>query len=168
MPVTDPHDVPVLIQRLDEELPLPSRAHPGDAGVDLYARTDVLLQPGERALVPTGVAMALPQGYAAYVLPRSGLATRHGITTLNAPGTIDAGFRGELQVNLINSDPREAFQIRRGDRIAQLVLHPVLSPRWTEVRSLPGSDRGDRGHGASGGFHSPPSVPTGPNETTKD
>jgi dUTP pyrophosphatase len=118
------------------------------------------LAPWERALVPTGVAIALPQGYAAFVHPRSGLASRHGITTLNAPGTVDAGYRGEIQVNLINTDKDQAFTLHRGDRVAQLVVQQVSPVRFIEVDSLPGSHRGDTGHGASGGF--------GPQTTTKD
>ncbi len=144
--------MPVLLHRLDAGLPVPAYAHPGDAGADLYARSDVTLQPGDRALVPTGVAMALPSGYAAFVHPRSGLAARHGVTTLNAPGTVDAGYRGEIHVNLLNTDRSEAFTVRRGDRIAQLVIQEVSRARFLEVESLPGSQRGDTGHGASGGF----------------
>ena len=117
--------MPVLLHRLDAGLPVPAYAHPGDAGADLYARSDVTLEPGDRALVPTGVAMALPSGYAAFVHPRSGLAARHGVTTLNAPGTVDAGYRGEIHVNLLNTDRSEAFTVRRGDRIAQLVIQEV-------------------------------------------
>jgi dUTP pyrophosphatase len=150
--MTDPSQIQVLISRLDPGLPLPAYAHPGDAGADLYAREDVTLAPGQRALVPTGVAIALPAGYAAFVHPRSGLAARHGITVLNAPGTVDAGYRGEILVNLLNTDPRQAFAITRGDRIAQLVVQPVSEAHFVEVRSLPGSQRGDNGHGASGGF----------------
>ena len=153
--MTDPSRVRVLISRLDPDLPMPCYAHPGDAGVDLHARADVLLAPGQRALVPTGVAIALPDGYAAFVHPRSGLAARHGITVLNAPGTVDAGYRGEISVNLLNTDA-QAFTIARGDRIAQLIVQAVSVADFVEVRSLPGSHRGDNGHGASGGFGSPP------------
>ncbi|HYO19228.1 MAG TPA: dUTP diphosphatase, partial [Dermatophilaceae bacterium] len=148
--MTDPSRVRVLISLLDPGLPMPRYAHPGDAGVDLHARADVLLAPGQRALVPTGVAIALPDGYAAFVHPRSGLAARHGITVLNAPGTVDAGYRGEIMVNLLNTDPA-AFTIARGDRIAQLIVQAVSVADFVEVRSLPGSHRGDNGHGASGG-----------------
>ena len=155
--MTDPARVQVLILRLDAGLPMPRYAHPGDAGADLCARKDVSLQPGQRAMVPTGVAVALPAGYAAFVHPRSGLAARHGITVVNAPGTIDAGYRGEILVNLLNTDPHEAFTISRGDRIAQLVVQRVSEAHFVEVGSLPGSHRGDNGHGASGGFGSPPS-----------
>ena len=114
--------VEISIRRLDPELPLPSYAHPGDAGADLCSAVDLTLEPGERALVPTGIAMALPEGYVALVHPRSGLAARHGISIVNAPGTIDAGYRGEVKVCLVNTDPHEPFTVRRGDRIAQLVI----------------------------------------------
>jgi dUTP pyrophosphatase len=144
--------VPVLLHRLDEDLPVPAQAHPGDAGLDLRARHGVTLEPGERSLVATGVAIALPDGYAGFVHPRSGLAARHGITVVNAPGTVDAGYRGEIQVCLLNTDRTQAFTVARGDRIAQLVVQPVSRVAFTEVRRLPGSARGERGHGASGGF----------------
>lgn len=137
---------------LDPELPPPSYAQPGDAGLDLHARTPARLEPGERALVPTGVALALPAGYAGFVHPRSGLAHRHGITCVNAPGTIDSGYRGEIKVDLINLDPRETFTIERGDRIAQLVVQRVEQVQLVAADSLPGSVRGHTGHGASGGF----------------
>ena len=164
MLVTDPRRVEVLISRLDAGLPMPCYAHPGDAGADLYARQDVALAPGQRALVPTGVAIALPAGYAAFVHPRSGLAAKHGITVVNAPGTIDAGYRGEILVNLLNTDSSQAFTITRGDRIAQLVVQRVNEAHFVEVESLPGSHRGDNGHGASGGFGPPHSLTT----TSKD
>jgi dUTP pyrophosphatase len=154
--MTDPARVPVLITRLDPSLPMPTYAHPGDAGADLHARQDVFLAPGQRALVPTGVAVALPAGYAAFVHPRSGLAARHGITVLNAPGTVDAGYRGEIMVNLLNTDTRQGFTIQAGDRIAQLVVQLVSQAHFVEVQSLPGSQRGENGHGASGGFGTPP------------
>lgn len=166
--MTEPVRVQVLIQRLDQGLPIPGYAHPGDAGVDLHAREDVSLAPGERASVRTGVAIALPAGYAGFVHPRSGLAARHGITVVNAPGTVDAGYRGEILVNLLNTDAREAFSIRRGDRIAQLVVQRVSEAHFVEVESLPGSHRGDTGHGASGGFGPPPSSTTTSMTTTKD
>lgn len=134
--------VPVQVHRLDPDLPLPAYAHPGDAGIDLFARVDVLLAPGQRALVPTGIAIALPEGYAAFGHPRSGLAIRHGITILNAPGTIDSGYRGEIFVNLVNLDASESFQVSRGDRIAQLVVQRVEAVQWVEVDSLPDSPRG--------------------------
>jgi len=167
--MTDPSLVHVLISRLDPGLPMPGYAHPGDAGADLHARTDVLLAPGQRALVATGVAIALPAGYAAFVHPRSGLAARHGITVLNAPGTVDAGYRGEILVNLLNTDTRQEFTISRGDRIAQLVVQRVTKAEFVEVGSLPGSHRGDNGHGASGGFGTPsPSTTSKTSTTTKD
>ncbi|MFI6496583.1 dUTP diphosphatase [Nonomuraea typhae] len=140
----------VLIQRLDPGLPLPSYAHPGDAGADLYAVEDVELLPGERAVVGTGVAIALPDGYAAFVHPRSGLAAKHGVTLVNAPGTVDAGYRGEIKVTLINTDTKDAFRLRRGDRIAQLVIQRVERAGFAEVESLPGSARGNGGFGSTG------------------
>ncbi|PID96203.1 MAG: dUTP diphosphatase [Actinomycetales bacterium] len=142
----------ISLARLDPELPVPGYAHPGDAGADLYARIELVLLPGERALVPTGVAIALPDGYAAFTHPRSGLATRHGITIVNAPGTIDAGYRGEILVNLVNLDPTAPFTVHRGDRIAQLVVQRVERAKFVVTDSLPDSSRGDTGHGASGGF----------------
>lgn len=157
--VTDPSScaqVPavteVLLRRLDPELPVPAYARDGDAGLDLYAATPVTLAPGHRALVPTGVAIALPLGYAAFTHPRSGLAHRHGITIVNAPGTVDAGYRGEILVNLLNTDPRESFTITPGDRIAQLVLQEVARAHFTAADSLPESTRGETGHGSTGGF----------------
>ena len=159
--------VDVLLQRLDPGLPVPGYAHAGDAGADLHARHDVTLAPGARALVATGVALALPQGYAAFVHPRSGLAARHGITTLNAPGTVDAGYRGEIKVNLVNTDRDHGFTVRRGDRIAQLVVQRVAQAAFLEVDALPGSPRGATGHGASGGFGAaPPEAGTSPGRPT--
>ncbi len=143
--------LPVQVHRLDPDLPLPTYARAGDAGLDLFARVDVSLAPGERALIPTGIALALPEGYAAFAHPRSGLAARHGITILNAPGTIDSGYRGEIQVNLINLDLTRTFDVRRGDRIAQLVVQRVEQVQWIESDSLPDSPRGETGHGDSGG-----------------
>ncbi len=143
--------VEVLIKRLDPGLPLPARAHPGDAGSDLYLAADVDLGPGQRAVVGTGIAIALPDGYAAFVHPRSGLAASHGVTVVNAPGTIDAGYRGEVKVILLNTDPDHAVRFRRGDRIAQLVVQRVEQPLFHEVQSLPGSARGEGGHGSTGG-----------------
>ena len=142
----------VLIQRLDPELPVPAYAHPGDAGADLVATTDVTLKPGERALVGTGIAIALQDGYAAFVHPRSGLAAKHGVTLVNAPGTVDAGYRGEIKVCLINLDPAAEVTLHRGDRIAQLVIQQVEKARFVEVTTLPGSARGEGGHGSTGGF----------------
>ncbi|QFG68332.1 dUTP diphosphatase [Ornithinimicrobium pratense] len=147
---TTPQTLSVALQRLDPDLPVPAQARTGDAGVDLHARQDVRLEPGERALVPTGVALAIPEGYAAFVHPRSGLAARHGITVVNAPGTVDAGYRGEILVNLLNTDVREAVQLARGERIAQLVVQPVVRPVFTEVAELPPSERGSSGHGSTG------------------
>jgi dUTP pyrophosphatase len=144
--------VEISIKRLDEGLPLPSYAHPGDAGADLHSAVDLTLGPGERALVPTGIAMALPEGYVALVHPRSGLAAKHGISIVNAPGTIDAGYRGEVKVCLVNTDPREPFAVRRGDRIAQLVVQRFESAAFVEAESLPESARGDGGYGSTGGF----------------
>jgi len=151
-PGTDPVDV--LIKRLDPGLPLPARSHPGDAGVDLVAAAGVDLAPGARAVVPTGIAIALPDGYAAFVHPRSGLAARHGVTIVNAPGTVDAGYRGEIRVTLLNTDPAQAVSFQRGDRIAQLVIQRVASPVFHEVDSLPGSARGESGFGSTGGHAS--------------
>jgi len=142
--------VPVLLQRLDPGVPTPGYAHPGDAGADLVTTTAVDLAPGERATVGTGVAIALPAGYAAFVHPRSGLAARHGVTIVNAPGTVDAGYRGEIRVTLINLDPSERVRFERGDRIAQLVVQRVEEVRFVEVAALPGSDRGEGGHGSTG------------------
>ena len=144
--------VTVALRRLDPDLPVPAYAHDDDAGADLHARVEVTLAPGERALVPTGVAIALPQGYAAFTHPRSGLAARHGVSIVNAPGTIDAGYRGEILVNLVNLDPQEPFTVRRGDRIAQLVVQEVAHVVFVESDSLPDSTRGETGHGASAGF----------------
>ena len=142
----------VLIQRLDPDLPVPAYAHPGDAGADLVATSDVTLKPGERAVVGTGIAVALQDGYAAFVHPRSGLAAKHGITLVNAPGTVDAGYRGEIKVCLINLDTAAEVTLRRGDRIAQLVIQRVEKARFVEVERLPGSARGEGGYGSTGGF----------------
>jgi dUTP pyrophosphatase len=143
--------VNVLITRLDPHLPLPAYGHPGDAGMDLYARSSVLLRSGHRALVPTGVAIALPPGYAAFVHPRSGLAITSGIGVVNGPGTVDAGYRGEISVILINHDPDHDVRIERGDRIAQLVVQRVEHATLIEVSELPGSHRGEGGFGSTGG-----------------
>lgn len=143
-------EIEVLLQRLDLELPIPARANPGDAAVDLYARADAELAPGERALIPTGIAIALPNGFAALVTPRSGLALKHGITMVNSPGLIDAGYRGEISVILLNTDADTSFLIKRGDRIAQLLLYSVPVIKWLEVEQLPGSERGTGGFGSSG------------------
>ncbi len=140
------------VLRLDPDLPLPTYAHPGDAGADLLTAVDVTLAPGERALVPTGIAMAVPEGYVALVHPRSGLAVRHGLSIVNSPGTVDSGYRGEIKVLLVNQDPRETIELRRGDRMAQLVLQRVERAGFVEVDALPGSARGDGGYGSTGGF----------------
>lgn len=142
----------VLIHMLDPDLPLPHYAHAGDAGADLVARNDVELAPHSRATVATGVSIALPDGYAAFIHPRSGLAARHGITIVNAPGTVDAGYRGEIAVTLLNTDPQKAVHLKRGDRIAQLVIQQVVRARFIEAERLPGSDRGSGGFGSSGGW----------------
>jgi dUTP pyrophosphatase len=144
--------VDVLIRRLDPGIPLPEYAHPGDAGADLRTTVDAELAPGERALLPTGVAVALPDGYAAFVHPRSGLAVRYGVSLVNAPGTVDAGYRGEIQVSVVNLDPRSPVSFRRGDRIAQLVVQRVERARFHEVATLPGSARSDGEFGSTGGM----------------
>lgn len=143
--------VDVLIKRLDPGLPVPSYAHPGDAGADLVAADDVELGPGERAVVPTGVAIALPDGYAGFVHPRSGLGAKFGVTVVNAPGTVDAGYRGEIKVTLLNTDLKEPVRFARGDRIAQLVVQRVEHAAFHEVGTLPGSSRGADGFGSTGG-----------------
>jgi dUTP pyrophosphatase len=142
--------VQVLITRLDSSVPLPSYAKGGDAGADIATRVDVTLQPGERALVPTGISIALPDGYVALVHPRSGLAIKHGVTMVNAPGTVDAGYRGELQCIMINHDPNQAITFHKGDRIAQLVIQKVERAEFVEVKELPGSGRGVGGFGSTG------------------
>lgn len=142
--------VDILVQRLDPGLALPDYALPGDAGFDLCARVDVTLQPGDRAIVPTGVAIALPDGFAAFVHPRSGLAARHGLTIVNAPGTIDAGYRGEISVCLLNTDRVSAVTLYRGERIAQVVIQEVVKARFHEAEVLPGSHRGGGGYGSTG------------------
>lgn len=150
----EPVDVPVV--RLDPDLPLPAYAHPGDAGADLLTTVDVTLQPGERALVPTGIALALPEGFVALVHPRSGLAARHGLSIVNTPGTVDAGYRGEIKVLLVNHDPRQPVTLRRGDRVAQLVVQRFETARFTAVEELPPSARGTGGYGSTGGFGTGP------------
>jgi dUTP pyrophosphatase len=142
--------VDVLIQRLDPELPLPAYAHPGDAGADLVTGVDAVLAPGERAVLPTGIAIALPDGYAAFVHPRSGLAARCGVSIVNTPGTVDAGYRGEVKIILVNLDPKNDVVLKRGDRIAQLVVQQVERARFHEVAELPGSHRGEDGFGSTG------------------
>lgn len=142
--MTETVDVPIIAAAT------PGYAHPGDAGADLVAAESVRLEPGERALVATGVRIALPDGYAAFVVPRSGLAARHGITIVNSPGTVDAGYRGEIKVSLLNTDPREAYDVAVGDRIAQLILMPVSRARFIPVETLPESVRSDGGFGSTG------------------
>ncbi|HJB62531.1 MAG TPA: dUTP diphosphatase [Candidatus Microbacterium pullistercoris] len=137
-------DVPIVASHV------PAYAHPGDAGADLVSTASVRLEAGERALVPTGVRIALPEGYAAFVVPRSGLAVRHGITVVNSPGTIDAGYRGEIKVALLNTDRAEAYEIAAGDRIAQLIVSPVARARFLPVDDLDESVRGEGGFGSSG------------------
>jgi len=142
--------LPVPVVRLDPDLPLPAYANPGDAGLDLVAREGAVLAPGGgRALVPTGIAFALPDGFAGFVQPRSGLALKHGVTCLNTPGLIDSGYRDELKVLLVNLDPIEPFEIRRGDRMAQLVVQAVAQVVWEPVDELDGANRGG-GFGSTG------------------
>jgi len=154
--VTADHSPEVLLQLLEPDLPEPSYAHPGDAGADLVTRIDVVIPPQGRVTVPTGVAIALPDGYAAFVHPRSGLAMRHGLTIVNAPGTVDAGYRGEIAVTLLNTDVEHALELHRGDRIAQLVIQRVERVRFVAVDHLPGSHRGGGGFGSSGGWKAAP------------
>jgi dUTP pyrophosphatase len=142
--------VKVLVTRLDPDLPLPNYAKAGDAGADIVSRIDITLTPGQRALVPTGISIALPDGYVCLVHPRSGLAVKHGVTIVNAPGTVDAGYRGELAVILINHDPSASVSFKRGERIAQLVIQQVERAEFIEVQTLPGSGRGDAGFGSTG------------------
>ena len=142
--------VNVQIKLLDPELPAPAYAKPGDAGADLRSRIDFELEPGERALVPTGVAIALPEGYVGLVHPRSGLATKNGITIVNAPGTVDSGYRGELMVTLLNTDKTKSFHVQRGDRIAQLIIQKYEHATFTVVDELDQTERGSSGFGSSG------------------
>lgn len=144
--------VEILVTRLDPEIPLPSYAHPGDAGADLATTADVTLEPGERVTVGTGIAVALPAGYAAFVHPRSGLAHRLGVSIVNAPGTVDAGYRGEIKVCLINHDTSRPVRFFRGDRIAQLVIQQVSRAAFVPVTELPTSTRGSGGYGSTGGL----------------
>ena len=158
--MTDASDIEVLLRRLDPDVPVPAYAHPGDAGADLVTTVDARLRPGERAVLPTGIAIALPAGYAAFVHPRSGLAARLGLSLVNAPGTIDAGYRGEIKVIVVNLDPVATVQLRRGDRVAQLVIQRVARAAFHDVQALPDSQRGEGGHGSTGGFSLP--GPAGP------
>ena len=140
----------VDVRRLDPEIPLPAYAHSGDAGIDLYARESIVIRSGGgRVLMPTGIAIAIPRGWAGFVLPRSGLALKHGLSVVNSPGLIDSAYRGELKVVLINTDPTDDYEVTRGDRIAQLVLQRVGEVTWNEVDELSGDDRGG-GFGHSG------------------
>ena len=161
----DEADVPVLVRRLSD-VPLPARARPGDAGLDLVTTEDVELAPGQRRTVGTGIALALPAGTAAFVLPRSGLAARHGVTVLNAPGTVDAGYRGEVRVTLLNTDAAEPAHLRAGDRIAQLVVLALPAVHLVEVDRLPGSHRGDGGFGSTGTGALDPGAPAPPTRTS--
>ncbi|MDD9207794.1 dUTP diphosphatase [Georgenia sp. 10Sc9-8] len=147
-----PAEVPVAVRLLDPDLPVPAYARPGDAGADLHAAREVVLAPGARAVVPTGIAIAVPEGYAAFVHPRSGLAARHGVTVVNAPGTIDAGYRGEVAVIVQNTDTTDPVTLHRGDRIAQLVVQPVVRAAFAVVEDLPASVRGAGGLGSTGGW----------------
>ena len=142
--------IEIALKLLDEGLPLPRYQHEGDAGFDLASRTDFVVEPGERAIVPTGVALQIPRGYAGLVLPRSGLAARHGIALVNSPGLIDSGYRGEIAVVLINTDKRQAFEIKRGDRIAQLVIQKIEEAVIREVAELDETLRGAGGFGSTG------------------
>jgi dUTP pyrophosphatase len=142
----------VLVRRLDPDLALPAYAHPGDAGADVVTAVDIELAPGQRAVVPTGIAIAVPDGYAVFVHPRSGLAARFGVTLVNAPGTVDAGYRGEIKVTMLNTDAEQAVRFRRGDRIAQLVVQRVERATFTVVDALPDSSRAEGGFGSTGGF----------------
>ncbi|MFZ9283115.1 MAG: dUTP diphosphatase [Candidatus Nanopelagicales bacterium] len=140
----------ILVKKLVPDVPLPSFAHPGDAGADLVSTEHLELKPGERALVPTGISIALPAGLVAYVMPRSGLAIKHGVTVLNAPGSIDAGYRGEIKVPLINLDPSNSYTINKFDRIAQLTIQQLAEVRFVLAETLPDSHRGDGGFGSTG------------------
>ena len=151
----------VLLRRLDPDVPLPAYAHDGDAGCDLVTTVDVDLAPGERVLLPTGVAIALPEGYAAFVHPRSGLAARSGVGVVNAPGTVDSGYRGEIKVVLVNHDRTERVRLRRLDRVAQLVVQRVERVAWRVTDALPPSGRGEGGHGSTGGTATGPAGPAG-------
>jgi dUTP pyrophosphatase len=152
-PIRSDDSVVVAVRRLDPDVPLPTYARDGDAGADVVTTVDVTLAPGERAVVPTGIAIALPHGYAAFVHPRSGLAARVGLGLVNAPGTVDAGYRGEIKVIVVNHDHHRPIELRRGDRIAQLVCQRVERAQFVEVAQLPASERGIGGHGSTGGAH---------------
>ena len=149
--------IEIQIKLLDEDLPMPRYQHEGDAGLDLPSRVDYVLEPGERAMIPTGIAVAIPRGYAGFVLPRSGLASRHGIALVNSPGLVDAGYRGEMAIIMINTDKREAFHIKRGDRIAQLVIQKVVEATTIQVSELDATSRGAGGFGSTGQSREPDS-----------
>jgi dUTP pyrophosphatase len=157
--------IDVLILRLDAAAPLPAYARSGDAGADLVTTIDAVLLPGERAILPTGIAIALPAGFAAFLHPRSGLAAKVGVSIVNSPGTIDAGYRGEIQVVMINHDLKSAVEFKRGDRIAQLVIQKVEKAIFHEVERLPGSDRGEGGFGSTGATYDEQLVRRRNNET---
>ena len=142
--------IEIQIKLLDEDLPLPRYQHAGDAALDLPSRVDYVLEPGERAMIPTGIAVAIPQGYAGFVLPRSGLAARHGIALVNSPGLVDSGYRGEMAIIIINTDKQQAFKIKRGDRIAQLVIQKVVEATTVRVSELDDTSRGAGGFGSTG------------------
>lgn len=142
--------VDILVQRLDTGIPLPTRQHPGDAGYDLHTTCETVLDPGQRDLLPTGMAIALPMGYVAFVVPRSGLAVKHGVSLVNAPGTIDAGYRGEIKVSVVNLDQEKSVRFQRGDRVAQLIVQQIPDVRLHEVDRLPGSERSVSGFGSTG------------------
>ena len=142
--------IELQIKLLDEGLPMPRYQHEGDAGLDLPSRVDLVLEPGERATIPTGIAVAIPRGYAGFVLPRSGLASRHGIALVNSPGLVDSGYRGEMAIVMINTDKHEAFHIRRGDRIAQLVIQKVVEAVTVQIDNLDSTSRGEGGFGSTG------------------
>lgn len=151
MPAGDGPPPRVLVQRIDGKVPLPAYALPGDAGADIVTAVDITLEPGERAVLPTGIAIAMPEGFAAFVHPRSGLAARAGLGLVNAPGTIDSGYRGEIKVIVINHDQRRALHLARGERVAQVVVQRVERAEFVEVDALPASQRGAGGHGSTGG-----------------
>lgn len=142
--------IEIQIKLLDEDMPMPRYQHEGDAGLDLPSRIDFVLEPGERATIPTGIAVAIPRGYAGFVLPRSGLAARHGIALVNSPGLVDAGYRGEMAIVMINTDKHEPFHIKRGDRIAQLVIQRVIEATTVQVGELDETSRGEGGFGSTG------------------
>jgi len=149
--------IEIQIKLLDEDLPMPRYQHEGDAGLDLPSRVDYVLEPGERAMIPTGIAVAIPRGYAGFVLPRSGLASRHGIALVNSPGLVDSGYRGEMAIIMINTDKGEAFHIKRGDRIAQLVIQKVVEATTIQVSELDATSRGSGGFGSTGQSREPDS-----------